>query len=182
MSNTQHELELARDAVGNVPANHLSAYVNIMGLRKLYAEKEPGFRLCITIHPAPTPLVIGNSISRTFCEVKSASAEEFLKIKQALEYAETLPEVIEALAIIEPLMGEIARLEEKLLEERAAYAVKLHAITAAEEAVLEKARLVLEKDSSLAKLRAEAEAARPPHIEPPPFRGKAELTIKAATA
>jgi hypothetical protein len=180
MSNTSIELEAARNAVGNQLGHHICAYTNGMALRTLHAEKEPGFLFSLSVNDAPTPLCIPNSLGYIFNHVRSYAAAEFLAIRQALEICETSPAFIEAFAIMDPLVQEVRRLEAKLEQEQLEYGRKLGAIKEAEDAALEKARIALEKDPALSKLRTEAEAVRPPHIEPPPFRGKVQLAVVPA--
>lgn len=180
MSNTSIELEAARNAVGNQLGHHIAAYVNGMALRHLHAEQEPGFLFNLSVHGAPTPLCIPNGVSHIYSYVRSAAAADFLAIRQSMEICEASPAFIEAFGIIDPLIQEVRRLEAKLLDEQAEYGKKLTTIAAAEEAALAKAQLAYEKDATIAKLRADAEAVRPAHIEAAPFRGRVQLVTAVA--
>ncbi len=82
---------------------------------------------------------------------------------------------------MQPLIDRVAELETEQQAESQRYAEKLHAIREAEATALEKARLALERDPAVAKLRSQAETCRPAHIEPPPlFRGKVEFASREA--
>jgi hypothetical protein len=166
MTNTETLLEEARTEVNNVSPNYRSLYVHLLGLRQLYQEKEAPYKAALENHPWPLPLELGACINHTFCESRSAS--EFMNIRAALQYVESLPEAHEAESILRPLADRVRELEQTLHAEQSAIA----AAAAAKQAAIEEA-----KAAALAEV--EARFAKPEPAAPAepakPFRGKVRL-------
>ena len=180
MTNTKKLAEAAQNEVAHVPGNHQCAYSNGMALRQLLAEKEAGFHFNLQTHPAPQPLHIPRCVGHVFNYLKSDSADEFLRIKMALEISEASPAFQAACKILDPLVAEVRRLEALILDEQTASGQKLAAIREAEDAAIAKAQAALESDPAVKKLKEQAEQTRPAHIEAPSFRGKVVLATATA--
>lgn len=174
--NTSEKIEAARNEVGSVPQHHIDAYCTGMALRLLHAKLEKQFLNSLASNPIAEPLNPSSSIGHVLGLVRGRDFADFSALETALRLNEASDHFKTAYEIMQPLVDRVAALEADLQAEVEAYAEKLHAIRAAEETALEKARLALEKDPAVAKLRSQAEAVRPAHIEPEPlFRGRVEI-------
>lgn len=174
--NTSEKIEAAKNELGNIPGNHLEAYTTGMALRLLHSELEKDFLRSLASNPEANPLQVQNSKGHVLGLVRGRGFADFAALETALKANEVSEHFREAFAIVHPLVERVATLEAELQAEVDTYAEKLRVIHAAEETALEKARLALEKDQNISKLRSQAEAVRPAHIEPPPlFRGRVEI-------
>lgn len=147
-----------------------------MALRELHAERKKEVLFQMQLHPLPDPLNISNCKRHVLGIAKGSAFAEFTGIDAALRMNDASDNFQTAHAVIQPLVDRVAELEAELQGEAVLYAESCRALHEAEAVALEKARASLEKDPTVAKLRSQAEAVRPSHIEPTaPFRGKVEL-------
>jgi hypothetical protein len=173
---TPEKIEATKNEVGNQLVSHIQAYCSGMALRELHAELKTRFLFELGMNPAPEPFNTSNCKGHVLGLIRGTTFIEFASLETALRINEASEHFKEAYAIMQPLIDRVAELEAELQAEVETYAEKLHAIRSAEETALEKARLALEKDQNISKLRSQAEAVRPPHIEPPTvFRGRVEI-------
>lgn len=171
MTNTQNQLEDARNAVGNVPHHQQSAYCNIMGLRSLYAAQAEKFACMLSSHHEPEPLALGRCLSYTYSSIREST--EFINFSVALAFAEKNPGVQDALTVLEPLVANVRRLEAQVAAEAQAAGIRTAEREAAIAAATEKA---------LAEVAAQfSEPLPPPPAEPPALiRGRQKLETAVA--
>ena len=179
--NTTEKLFLANRDIYNAGADQCEAYTNGMAVRLAHAELKEGFLRSLATNPnGAEPLNPRNSAGHIYGLIRGRNFSDFAAMDTALRLNEASDHFKAACAIIQPLVDRVNELEAELEAEVTAYAVKANALTAAEDAAVEKARLALESDPALAKARLAAEALRPPHIEPPApmiFREKVDLAL-----
>ncbi len=137
MTNTQNQLEDARNAVRNVLPHQQSAYCNIMGLRSLYAAQAEKFACMLSSHHEPEPLALGRCLSYIYSSIREST--DFINVSVALEVAEKNPGVQDALTVLEPLVANVRRLEAQLAAEAQAAGIRAAEREAAIAAATEKA-------------------------------------------
>jgi hypothetical protein len=176
MTNTQTLLEAAIQEVEGTLAHHQAIYTNGIALssRAETARIEFMNRIRGTSGDG-SPLNLQKGWPEIENILGSESVSRYLVASAVATAVQASPAFQEADAIITPLIADVRRLEALIEAEQTAYGQKLAAIRDAEEAAISKAQAALEADPAVKKLREQAEAARPSHIEPPPFRGKVAL-------
>ena len=163
-------------------------------------ESVPGENLCYLGNARAARMVVERLKSQFFIYMENDCSGGILNANQQgpmLQYIRGNTELANALTIldmlevdvrfeaarklIEPIEAEVATLQAELAAEEAGYARKVMAIRDAEDAALTKARLAVEADPAIEKLRRDAEKARPAHVEPDiiPFRGQVAFASKA---
>jgi hypothetical protein len=131
---TEKLLDAAQKLIENQPRETRVNYVNLVGLRKIVAEREARFRIALSAHDRPSPLEIGNAIPFTLQEVAAPCVSEFTNLRSCLSLLENCPEHQAAHATIQPLVDEFERLKNQLLDEQRALSEAENAVADAESA------------------------------------------------
>jgi hypothetical protein len=113
---TSSKLEAARSKVGDVPYSFRASYTNVAALREILAGKERSVSAAFGQHPNPRPLDIGNSAGHPF-HTATVIMAEYNNIKTAVDFLEATDEHKDAVALIQPLVDEVHRLEAQLAAE-----------------------------------------------------------------
>ena len=172
---TIQKLEAAKHEVAHIDERYRGLFTHGTALRLLVKEKDLEIINILATGGWPDPFNVLSDGSFVNALTTSAPMISFPILKQLLAVCEESDEFQIACRLIQPLVDQIGELEAQASTEAHAYALKLQAISAAEAAAVEKAIAAAEADPAIAKLRSQAEAVRPAHIEAPPFRGRVEL-------
>ena len=174
---TKDKLEDAQNRLENIPFEHLCYLTNTRAARWLVDELKPLIMVYMTSDCTGGILNMRNQASQVLLHIRSNT--ELANAITILDMLEGDVRFEAARKLIEPIEAEVANLQTALAAEERSYATKVMAIRDAEDAALEKARLAVESDPSIEKLRQAAEKARPAHVEADiiPFRGQVAFAV-----
>ena len=175
---TKEKLEAAQSRLVNIETEHLCYLGNARAARMVVERLKSQF-LIYMVSDCTGGILNANQQGPILQYIRGNT--ELANALVLLDMLETDPLFEEARKLIEPIEAEVANLQAELAAEEAGYARKVIAIRDAEDAVIAKARLAVESDPSIEKLRQAAEKARPAHVEASiqPFRGRVDLASTA---
>jgi hypothetical protein len=170
--NNQELLDVAKTKVGSVAPHHRHAYSNGMALRQLLEENQPAFALNFELQGPADPLRTHANMNHVFTYLMSDHAGRFLRISQAHEIFDASQAFKDACKILDPLVAEVRRLEELILDEQAELCAKTNELREAEEAAMRKAQEIAAADPAVIAARERLEALQNP---PALIRGRQKL-------
>lgn len=171
---TEKALEVARIKVEETPFNLRASYTNVAALKAILAEKERSALANFGQHPRPNPLDIGNSSGHPF-NAASCLMPDYNIIKTAMALLESTDEYREALALIQPRVDDVRRLEAQLDAEVQAVSVAAHA---------RQEKIDAAKAVAIAEIEARFATPEPASaLEPASLiRGRQKLAVEALAA
>ena len=175
---TKQKLEDAQNRLESVPGENLCYLGNARAARMVVERLKSQF-LIYMVSDCTGGILNANQQGPMLQYIRSNT--ELSNSITLLDMLEGDPRFQAARDLIEPIEAEIAELQALLAAEERSYATKVLAIRDAEDAAIAKARVAVQSDPSIEKLRRDAEKARPAHVEPDiiPFRGQVAFASKA---
>jgi hypothetical protein len=160
------EINAAKQQIDNIDHPTRCAYVNAVGMKALYQQKEAELLKLLGEHPAPLVLHISNSLSHIHGLTQFPIAADLVITKSLLELAESTAAFKAAYELIQPKVDEISRLEKDLQAERGILERKRVALIEAKEAAAERGRLAALEDPAVLAAEAALAALERPQAAP----------------